>query len=276
MRTGIKKNLIKSNLGHPPHEKTCNLLQDFFIHYINKLILYFPINRIFNNVRRTNAMTFGNSKPRIEKTDRTTVGLYYICGFLAATILIIDLSIPLGVAGGVPYIAVVLFSLKSPQNRFTILVSVICSILTIVGFVASPEGGEMWKVVFNRALALFAIWVTASLALIQRTRDRKLVKEQLKALQTAKELEVQEERLKILRATMRTVNDIVGNFLNKLQLFQMEAEEKNALLPESLELMDSIIQDTAKRLRMLGDLETIQEKPMCGNIGIDYEQSNNV
>ena len=213
------------------------------------------------------------TKPHIEKTGRTAVGLYYICGFLTAIILIIDLSIPLGVAGGVPYIAVVLFSLKSPQNRFTILVSIICSILTIVGFVASPEGGEMWKVVFNRALALFAIWVTASLALIQRTRDRKLVKEQLKALQTAKELEVQEERLKILRATMRTVNDIVGNFLNKLQLFQMEAEEKNALPPESLELMDSIIQDTTTRLRMLGDLETIHEKPMCGDIGIDYERS---
>ncbi len=189
---------------------------------------------------------------------------------------IVDLSIPLGVAGGVLYVAVVLLSLKSPQNRFTILVAIICSILTGVGFVASPKGGEMWKVVFNRTLALFVIWVTASLALIQRRKDQELVEEYLKNYKTAKELEVQEERMKILRATMRTVQDIVGNFLNKLQLFQLEAEEKNALEPESMELMNSIINDTATRIEKLGNLETIHEKKMAGGaIGIDYERSTN-
>ncbi len=221
-------------------------------------------------------MTYGITKHNSGTSGPTPVGLFFICGFLAAIILLVDLSTPLGVAGGVPYIAVVLFSLKSPQNRFTILVAIICSILTAVGFVASPEGGEMWKVVLNRALALFAIWVTASLALIQRTRDRELVEAQLMTLQTAKELEVQEERLKVLRATMRTVQDIVGNFLNSLQLFQLEAEEKNSLQPESLELMDSIIHDTSTRLKKLGDLETIHEKQMAGgSVGIDYEQSTN-
>lgn len=237
-------------------------------------------------------MTYGITKHHLGTTGRTTVGLFIVCGFLAAIILLVDLSIPLGVAGGVPYIAVVLFSLKSPQNRFTVLVAIICSILTAVGFVASPGGGEIWKVVFNRALALFAIWVTASLALIQRTRDRELVEaqlrklqiakelevqeEQLRTLQIARELEVQEERLKVLRATMKTVQDIVGNFLNKLQLFQLEAEEKNALQPESLERMNSMIHDTSTRLQKLADLETIHEKQMAGDaIGIDYEQSTN-
>lgn len=64
--------------------------------------------------------------------------------------------------------------------------AIICSILTVIGFVASPAGGELWKVIFNRALALFA--------LIQRTRDHELVEEQLKALQIEKEIEIQEER----------------------------------------------------------------------------------
>ena len=40
-------------------------------------------------------------------------------------------------------------------------------------------------------------------------------------LQDHYELEVQEERLKVLRATMTTVHHIVNNFLHNLQLFQM-------------------------------------------------------
>ncbi len=91
---------------------------------------------------------------------------------------------------------------------------------------------------------------------------------------TRKKLEVQEERLKVLRATMRTVHDIVNNFLNNLQLFQLEAEEKNALEPESLALMDSIIRDTTAKLKKLSDLDSIPEKQMAGGIGIDYEQSS--
>ncbi len=206
--------------------------------------------------------------------NRATVGLYSICGLLTAAILLFDLSVPLGVAGGVPYIVVVLISLKSSKNGFTILVAISCSILTVVGFFASTEGGEMWKVLLNRFLALFAIWVTAVLALIQRSKERELVEEKLRALQTGRELEVQEERVKLLKATMRTVHDIVGNFLNNMQLFRLEAEEKNTLQPESLELMDSIIHDTSARLKKLGDLDTIREKKMpCGSTGIDYEQS---
>ncbi len=90
--------------------------------------------------------------------------------------------------------------------------------------------------------------------------------------QTKHKLEIQEERLKVLRATMRTVHDIVNNFLTSMQLFQMEAEEKNALNPETLELMDNIIQDTAAKLRKLGNLEATPEKQMASGVGIDYDQ----
>ena len=84
--------------------------------------------------------------------------------------------------------------------------------------------------------------------------------------------EVQEERLRVLRATMRTVHDIVNNFMYSLQLFQLEAEEKNTLAPESLALMESIIRDTSDRLKKLGDLGSTPEKQMAGGIGIDYER----
>ncbi len=95
---------------------------------------------------------------------------YIICASLVIFILFLDLSIPLGVAMGVPYMAVVLISLRSPHKKTTIFVAVICSFLTIGVFLYKPPVDEMWKVVFNRFLALFAIWVTALLG-FQRKMD---------------------------------------------------------------------------------------------------------
>lgn len=88
-----------------------------------------------------------------------------LCVFLSAIIFSIDLMLPLGVAGGVPYIAVVLLSLRSNNVKFTIYIAILCSLLTVLGYFYSPEGGVLWKVLMNRALALFAIWVTALLSI---------------------------------------------------------------------------------------------------------------
>lgn len=84
-------------------------------------------------------------------------------------------------------------------------------------------------------------------------------------------IDMQEERLKVLRATMRTVDDIVNNFLNSLTLFRLEAEEKNALSPESLALMDSIVLETSTKLKKLSELDSTPEKKMAIGTGIDYE-----
>lgn len=83
-------------------------------------------------------------------------------------ILVVDLSIPLGVAGGVPYVAVVLLSLWLPGKRTTAWLAVICTLLTAIGYFLSPAGGELAKVLANRFLAIFAIWVTAILAASQK------------------------------------------------------------------------------------------------------------
>ena len=86
-----------------------------------------------------------------------------------------------------------------------------------------------------------------------------------------KKLEVEKERLNVLKATMRTVNHIVNNFLQNLQLFTMEAEKKNALDSESLELVDSMIHETAQKLKKIGDLNSTPEMEMAGGTGIDFE-----
>ncbi len=91
-----------------------------------------------------------------------------LCLIISIAIFILDSLIPLGVAGGVPYILVDLVSIWSPRKRLPYYVAISGSILTIIGFFSSPAGGELWKIIFNRSLALFAIWTTAILS-VQRS-----------------------------------------------------------------------------------------------------------
>ena len=86
-------------------------------------------------------------------------------------------------------------------------------------------------------------------------------------------IELQEQRLRVLRATMSTVQDIVNNFLNNLSLFRLEAEDKGALSESSLQTMDALIQETSAKLNVLGELQGTPEKPMAGGmVGIDFER----
>jgi len=88
---------------------------------------------------------------------------------LAFAIFIFDLSMPLGVAAGAPYIALVLLGYFAPWWFYIYLMAALASILTIIGYYASPDGGIPWVVLTNRGLTLFAIWATAIIgAYIQR------------------------------------------------------------------------------------------------------------
>lgn len=81
---------------------------------------------------------------------------------LCIVVLFFDIYSPLGIAAGVPYIALVLVGLIAQRTQFILVLAVIGSVLTIVGYYLSPKGITHNDVVLvNRALALFAIWSTA-------------------------------------------------------------------------------------------------------------------
>jgi PAS domain S-box-containing protein len=104
--------------------------------------------------------------PRGSRYDREgNTRLIALSILLAAGVFALDLSLPLGVAGGVPYVALVLVSLWFPQRKYTLVAAAAGSILTLLGFALSPSGGVLWMVIFNRGLALSVIWVTAILGL---------------------------------------------------------------------------------------------------------------
>ncbi len=105
---------------------------------------------------------------------------------IAATVMALDLSTPLGVAGGVPYIALVLTGWWLPKRWGIFLLAVISSALTIAGYYLSPEGGIHWVVIVNRAYALFGIWITAIILWVAR-RSRALVMQRERELIQTKE-----------------------------------------------------------------------------------------
>lgn len=210
-----------------------------------------------------------------DQGNSTQLSVYFTCGLVALLILLLDMVTPLGGASGILYIAVVLLSLRSPVKRFTIMVAAICTLLVGIGYMGSPPSDiPLYQVVANRLLAVASIWTTAILALIQQGQTEALHQARLQSIHSNREIEIREEKLKVLKATMRTVQDITGNFLNSLQFIHLEIDKTQTLSPESIKKLDGLIQDTSLRINKLGDLEEIREKKMAGNmIGIDYEHT---
>jgi PAS domain S-box-containing protein len=106
--------------------------------------------------------------------------------------------------------------------------------------------------------------VTGLSAIARDITDRKHAEMEVQRLND----EINLQRLRVFRATMTTVHDIVNNFLNNLQLVRFEAEGR--LPDEMLTLFDGMIAEAATKLKTLGDLETVREKQMEVGVGIEH------
>jgi signal transduction protein with GAF and PtsI domain len=82
-----------------------------------------------------------------------------------------------------------------------------------------------------------------------------------------REAQRQAERLRVVHVTMRTVQDIVNNCLNQLQILRLDAE--GHVPEESLALFDQAIHSAAAQLKALGDMEEFTEKRMEIGMGLD-------
>jgi signal transduction histidine kinase len=107
-------------------------------------------------------MTDGQSRRIENSVTNKSVQIFLTCTALAAGIFIIDIaSLPLGVAAGMAYVAVVLIALWLPGWKSPFIAAAGVSTLTILGFLFSEPAGVPWMVVTNRLLALAVIWSTA-------------------------------------------------------------------------------------------------------------------
>ncbi len=124
---------------------------------------------------------------------------------VAVAVLALDLSLPLGIAGGVPYVALVLLGWWLGTPFYILALAIISSILTVAGYYFSPEGGITWVVLTNRALALFAIWITALLLIVAKKADR-----ELRIARDTLELRVR-ERTSVLEQQREEMSDLTRN-----------------------------------------------------------------
>jgi len=194
--------------------------------------------------------------------NNESVGAVYpkhllLSALLALIVFIIDLQIPLGVAGGVPYIAVILVALWSPNPRCVVGFAIVCTVLTVLGFYLSPEGGELWKVIFNRVLALFAIWITAILALKWKESEQE-------TLSVMKETEKEKE--KIYQATLHGAQHVTYNLLQGLQLVEMEIDRHPDFDLETAKMFDDMLVEAKFLMEKLSTVSQVDEDVIRSSI----------
>lgn len=105
---------------------------------------------------------------------KTSANLVLLTFVLTLGTFLLDSLLPVGVAGGVPYVVVVLISLWSPDRRYTITVAACCTLLVTIGHVYSDGTGDVRVALLDRALAVVAIWAAALLSLRRKTIEDRL------------------------------------------------------------------------------------------------------
>ena len=75
---------------------------------------------------------------------------YLLIGSIAATgIFIVDALLPLGIADGMLYVALVLLGMIARNRKLIIIAAILSSVLNLLGYFFSPPGGEFVNVIAN-------------------------------------------------------------------------------------------------------------------------------
>jgi len=120
-------------------------------------------------------------------------GAPFIAAVLGLTVgvFVLDLALPLGIAVPMLYAIPLLLTSKELPRQSTLGLAAVASCLTVLGFLLSSRGPELWPAVANRSLSLVTIWMAAILVILNKRAvrgqqdqetQRRLLLEQLPAL----------------------------------------------------------------------------------------------
>lgn len=180
---------------------------------------------------------------------------FLIPGGFAAAVLALDLLFPLGVAGGVPYVGLVLLGLSSPRKSDVFHLAAVGSALTIIGYFMSPTGGVEWMVLANRILALVVIWITAALCY----RENSAV-ERLESSHNDLEETVARRTLEL-----RKINDSLNREVTERKGVQQELEKTHRFLEREIETRSRELSESAALLNSITDNLPV----MISYVGLD-------
>jgi len=107
--------------------------------------------------------------------QRWSPWLIAVAGGLAVAIFFIDMMMPFGDAGGVPYVALVCLGWWHPRRQIIYIFAAVASVLIVAAFTFSSIEPFNILTLSNRILALIAIWVTAALLVMARSAESALL-----------------------------------------------------------------------------------------------------
>ncbi len=116
---------------------------------------------------------------------------------LAVCIFAMDVSLELGVAGGVLYQALILICLPRGGARHLPYATITAMGLILLGWQLSPEGGETWKVIFNRTLSIVTIAASVLAVSLKHQGEARLELEREARLKAEREQAEQAELARI-------------------------------------------------------------------------------
>ncbi|MCH7685993.1 MAG: response regulator [Planctomycetes bacterium] len=184
--------------------------------------------------------------PDFEKNSNSSLWRTALFAVTVLAAFTFDLSIVLGVAGGVPYLFLVLISLWSPKTSTTWIAALIGTVLTVFGFLASAPGGEVWSNGLHLLLSVLAVWVTANLCVILKSKSARAALA-LAELKLAKESnEAKSQFLANMSHEIRTPMTAILGFADVLS--------RNVKNPENVEAVRIIQRNGAHLLGLINDI----------------------
>ncbi len=139
-----------------------------------------------------------------------TTARFYVGGVVLATgVFILDLNLPLGVAGGMPYILLVMMTNWAPKVGQVYLAAALATLLTIVGYFLSPPGAELWQVLTNRSWSIVGIWVAAGFAIKSKIEFDRALNAQQRLAKSLADLEIRNDELQKAIGAIKTISGIV-------------------------------------------------------------------
>jgi signal transduction histidine kinase len=173
--------------------------------------------------------------------------------------IILDLNLPLGVAAGVPYAVAVMTALRTSNIRFILAITLLGVILALFGLLMSPDGGETWKVIANRLLAVGVI-VGSGFFSTYSVVQRRASNRQAIALEQVRRRRVQEANVHLVRSAearskfLGQISHELRTPLTSLTTFAHILDEKTETLStDRIKSHAEVISRSARRLEVLID-----------------------
>lgn len=193
-------------------------------------------------------------KPIIKEDYTHTVSLpIQMCVLIMFAGLMFDLSLPLGVAGGVPYVMLVLVGLWFRYRNAALILAFVGTVLTVIGYLFSDQGGVYWMVITNRTLAISAIWVTAVLVMKYKIKAEEVARHRAHleaALESEKKFSaLQRHFVSMISHEFRTPLSIIDAHAQRLKRTKLK------VTPDELEDRSDKIRFTVER--MVGLVDTV-------------------